>query len=238
MKKAKSFKIIPGEEYSDNFFNIKPSSEFVPEWYRKSPSKIEGTNTELSILDPRSTNSTYKKCTPFLDAMISGYTVYLTADLEIGKSEEGKLLVFWRTKRNIVTEHSENQWEGLPVPTGYHSIVLKWHNQFSLNVPDGYSLKFCHPVNRFDLPFQTITGIVDCDKYPGQVHFPFFLKEEFTGIIPEGTPIAQIIPIKRDSWKRQHLEYNKDFSEIYFEKFFSTIKRSYKKNYWFKKEYR
>jgi hypothetical protein len=97
---------------------------------------------------------------------------------------------------------------------------------------------FCNPANRFDLPFQTITGIVDCDKYPGQVHFPFFLKEGFTGIIPKGTPIVQIIPIKRDSWKREHLKYDKNFSAIFFEKFFSTIKRSYKNNYWFKKEYR
>jgi hypothetical protein len=97
---------------------------------------------------------------------------------------------------------------------------------------------FSNPINRFDLPFQTITGIVDCDKYPGQVHFPFFLKEGFTGIIPAGTPVTQIIPIKRERWQREQLKSDKDFSPIFFEKFFSTIKRSYKKNYWSRKEYR
>ncbi len=234
----KSFKIIPSEEYSDNFFNIEPSSEFIPEWYRIAKGNIDKTTTNLFEQNPSATNSTFKKCTPFLDAMSAGYTVFLTADLEIGKSEEGETLILWRTTRKIVTEHSPEQWEGLPVPHGYYPMVLKWHNQFAINVPDGYSLLFSNPINRFDLPFQTITGIVDCDKYPGQVHFPFFLKEGFTGIIPAGTPITQIIPIKRERWQREKLQYDKNFSPIFFEKFFSTIKRSYKKNYWSRKEYR
>jgi hypothetical protein len=93
--------------------------------------------------------------------MSAGYTVFLTADLEIGKSEEGETLILWRTTRKIVTEHSPDQWEGLPVPHGYYPMVLKWHNQFAINVPEGYSLLFSNPINRFDLPFQTITGIVD-----------------------------------------------------------------------------
>ena len=29
------------------------------------------------------------------------------------------------------------------------------------------------------------------------------LKEEFTGIIPKGTPLAQIIPFKRESWSME-----------------------------------
>jgi hypothetical protein len=234
----KSFKIIPSEKYSDYFFNIKPANEFIPEWYRKSSGIINNATTILYPDKTEVTNTTYKKCTPFLDAMTSGYIVYLTADLEIGKSEDGKVLILWRTERKIVTDHSPEQWSGLPVPHGYYPMVLKWHNQFALNVPEEYSLLFTNPINRFDLPFQTITGIVDCDKYTGQVHFPFFLKEGFTGIIPAGTPITQIIPIKRESWKREHLEYDEKFSKLHFERFFSTIKRSYKNNYWTKKEYR
>ena len=33
------------------------------------------------------------------------------------------------------------------------------------------------------------------------INFPFFIKEGFTGLIPYGTPIVQIIPFKRDDWK-------------------------------------
>ena len=234
----KILKIKPGEMYSENFFNIVPASEFIPEWYRTANGRFEESTTELSPSTPHATTSTFKKCTPFLDAMTTGYMVYLTADIEIGRSPDGVPLILWRTVRDIVTDHSEEQWKGLPVPEGYLPIVLKWHNQFILNVPEEYSLLFLNPVNRFDLPFQTITGIVDCDKYTGKVQFPFFIKENFTGIIQKGTPITQIIPIKRDSWKRDHLEYDEDFRMIEREKFLSTIKRSYKNNFWVKKEYK
>jgi hypothetical protein len=29
---------------------------------------------------------------------------------------------------------------------------------------------------------------------------PFFLREGFSGVIPSGTPYAQIIPFKREDW--------------------------------------
>ena len=66
---------------------------------------------------------------------------------------------------------------------------------FNIKLPKDYSLLFLSPINRFDLPFLSITGIVDCDMYTGTVHFPFFIKNSFTGIIEKGTPIVQIIPI-------------------------------------------
>jgi hypothetical protein len=31
-------------------------------------------------------------------------------------------------------------------------------------------------------------------------NIPFFIKEGFSGVIPKGTPIAQVIPFKRESW--------------------------------------
>jgi hypothetical protein len=233
----KLFKIIPFEENSDHFFNIKPSSEFIPEWYRLAKNNVDGVTTELMLSKPSLTSSTFKKCTPFVDAMMAGYTAYLTADLEVVKSEEGNTFVVWRTQRTMVTKHDDSQWNGVPVPYGYQPIVFKWHNQFGLNVPKGYSLLFCNPINQFNLPFQTVTGIVDCDKYGGPVHFPFFLRDGFTGIIPAGTPITQIIPVKREQWKKEHVKYNKNTSILFLEKYLSTIKRSYKNNYWTKKDY-
>ena len=234
----KKFLITPIEAGSENFFNITPSSEFIPEWYRKSVNKIPGTNSELLINNPSVTTSTYKKCTPFFDAITAGYMMYLTADIEVIKKEDGLPYIMWRTKRKIITEHSLNQWEGLPCPDGYSPFVYKWHNQFNIKLPKDYSLMFLSPINRFDLPFLTITGIVDCDMYNGIVHFPFFIKNSFTGIIEKGTPIVQIIPIKREYWKKEHGSYDVKNGLLYREEFLSTIKRSYKKNYWHKKEYK
>ena len=45
-------------------------------------------------------------------------------------------------------------------------------------------------------------GIVDTDKYVAPVNFPFVINDpKFEGLISKGTPIAQIIPFKRNSWK-------------------------------------
>jgi len=234
----KKFLITPMEQEAEHFFNITPSSEFIPEWYRKSSSKIVGTNSELSTINPIVTNATYKGCTPFFDAITAGYMVYLTADIEVIKQENNLPYIMWRTQRKIITEHSLDQWRGLPCPEGYSPFVYKWHNQFNIKLPKDYSLLFLSPINRFDLPFLSITGIVDCDTYTGTVHFPFFIKNSFTGIIEKGTPIVQIIPIKREYWKKEHGSYNAKDDILHQEKFLSTIKRSYKNNYWHRKEYK
>ncbi len=58
-----------------------------------------------------------------------------------------------------------------------------------------------HPANRLDLPFRTITGIVDCDAFRlGLVHFPaLWVDRSFNGVLPRGTPVAQAIPVKREA---------------------------------------
>ena len=68
--------------------------------------------------------------------------------------------------------------------------------------PNKYSLLITHPLNRTDLPFLVSSGFVDSDKT--QLSFgklPFFLKEDFEGIIKAGTPYAQLIPIRRETFK-------------------------------------
>jgi hypothetical protein len=234
----KSVKVIPQELGADEFINIKPSSEFIPEWYRLSSTTMSGHTTSLNPKQPFSTTSTYKKCSPFLDAITSGYTMYLSADIEVMKKPDGFPYVMWRTERPIITEHSAEQWDGVPVPSGYSPFVYKWHNQHGLKTEKDYSLLFTSPINRFDLPFLTLTGIVDTDLFNTAVHFPFFIKEDFVGIIEKGTPIAQIIPIKREPWEITALKYDPKDSYIKKEIFLSTIKRSYKTNFWHKKEYK
>jgi hypothetical protein len=57
-------------------------------------------------------------------------------------------------------------------------------------------------VNRPDLPFTTLTGLVDSDTFHfSPVHFPARWHDlEFTGVLPKGTPVAQCIPVKRETW--------------------------------------
>ena len=60
---------------------------------------------------------------------------------------------------------------------------------------------FTHPLNREDLPFRTLSGMVDCDRWrDGLVHFPaLWIDPNFEGVLPAGTPVAQAIPIRRET---------------------------------------
>jgi len=84
-------------------------------------------------------------------------------------------------------------------------FVIKFHNLWTIEAPEGYAVLFTHPLNRFDLPFTTLSGIVDCDRYRDSwVHFPAQWHDtNFSGVLPKGTPIAQCVPVKREDWVMQ-----------------------------------
>jgi hypothetical protein len=59
---------------------------------------------------------------------------------------------------------------------------------------------FVPPLNRADERFTCFSGIVECDGYFEFINFPFVWNEpNFSGIVPAGTPLVQVIPIKRDT---------------------------------------
>jgi len=233
------FKIIGNDFIDQNFKNIAPATNFVPKWYKDSVQKINNAKTELSFSNPIATTSTYKKCSPFLDALTNGYMLHSTADIEVTTLEDGSPYIMWRSgNRTIISKHDDAQWSGLKVPQDSHALVYKWENTFIFNTPKNYSTMFSHPSNRFDLPFHTISGIVDTDKYNLPIKFPFFLKKNFEGIIEAGTPLAQITFIKRDEWEREFVDYDQTKSIIDHETFFSKIKTSYKNNFWNRKVYK
>lgn len=164
----------------------RPAYKTLPEWYRASQGVVNG-------------HETVKKCVPFLDAMMSGYSVVTTADVYYdsnGFQQIGKL--------EMITSHFSDQISNFPVPEEYDKKPYKWMNFFVMNTPKGYSTLFTHPLNRIDLPFYTLSGVVDTDKFPVEVNFPFFIKEGFSGIIPAGTVIAQAIPFKRENWESKY----------------------------------
>ena len=83
--------------------------------------------------------------------------------------------------------------------------MIKFHNLWTVEAPEGYAVLFTHPLNRFDLPFTTLSGLVDCDLYTDNwVHFPaYWHNTGFRGVVPKGTPIAQCILVKRETWTAQ-----------------------------------
>ena len=179
MKKIKFTSVKPDLEITHPL----PASKMTPEWYRYSEQSVNGIDT-------------VKKCVPFLDSLIAGYMITLPSDIYIDNGSIQDI-----SKIGIIGKHSDGQMGNLQIPNDFSNNVYKWMNSFIVDTPKGYSTMFMHPSNRIDLPFYTLSGIVDTDKFPLQINFPFIVKSNFVGIIPAGTPIAQAIPFKRESWE-------------------------------------
>lgn len=216
----------------------KPAKNYIPEWFKKMPNKFNSSDGNIGI--------SAKLCMPFLDSFVSGYTYELPCDIKIkydGRdmiTGQDSISYFWAG--NLLKPISSRSEEFgapnlFPKFDGYYHTELHWNSLWEPKTPKGYSTMYHHPSNRFDLPFHTMTGIIDTDNYsvPGPV--PFLLKEGFEGIIPAGTPIIQISLIKRENWISSKIEYdeNRIKKERYSVKKFFT--GGYKKQHWNKKTF-
>lgn len=212
----------------------KTSVSQIPSWYKRIPLYVGG-ETKINIQNS-SPNTSIKACSPFLDAMSAGYMITLESDVLVS-IEDGQPVFKWRTVSPLVESHHPEQHAGFPVSEDYFNQGFKWVNEFFIEMPEGYSMFFMHPANRLDLPFMSLSGFVDLDKYPGVVHFPFLIKNGFSGVIEKGTPIIQMIPVKRDNWISEMLPYNKEIGLKRDHSFATKIVRSYKNQFWQKKSY-
>lgn len=175
-----------------------PAVQGLPDWFKRMPAKAfdptMGAETE-----------TLKRCPPFIDAMTYGFLIPLATDINVRDGEftwdflvEGFNSEF---SHSPIAFHDPSQATGAP-SFDADRFIIKFNNFWNIEAPPGYSLLFTHPVNRTDLPFTTLTGLVDCDAFhDSPLSFPARWDDAaFEGVLPKGTPIAQCLPVKRESW--------------------------------------
>jgi hypothetical protein len=182
---------------SENVNIPEPTKKTLPDWYKHLPNFLDG-DTKIRITNGEGTNATIKACMPFLDTFLTGYTATLWQDLEV-TYENGFSTLKWRTNPEVASTRGPSPHSPFLVPPGCDGEELAWRSPFLIETDPGYDLLLTHPLNRYDLPFTTLSGIV-AGEMLGTGNFPFYLKKGFEGIIEKGTPIFQIIPIKRESW--------------------------------------
>jgi hypothetical protein len=218
-----------------------PASQNIPEWWRKEPPYIiskDNPDGKKFILENRIANASFKKCVPMLDAITSGYIVPLVADVQVRQLPDGPRIT-WRTHQPVFQAHGESSHNVVP-PLGYSNKVFKYINTWIPVTPPGYSVIISAPIGHRNLPFQAIPAIIDSDKSTLEVVNPCWLQEGFEGIVEAGTPMFQITPFKRDSWKSS-FEYYEDgqyYGEIEEKNFNSTLINHYIKKHWSKKTYK
>jgi hypothetical protein len=210
-----------------------PSKSLIPEWYKNATNFIGGE----MVMGDSGLNKDLKLCSPFMDSFLIGYTITTWCDIIVSKNDQGITEFRWTEQPQPIMNRNPAMAKTLPRASGHSNSLYAWNIKWGIQTPKGYSSIFIHPLNRYDLPFTTTSGIMDTDMYSMGGEIPFFLKQDFEGIIPEGTPIVQIIPIKRDSWESIRSKYDNRFVKNSLYQIGKTLYGGYKKLFWQKKEY-
>ena len=189
-----------------------PAAKILPEWYKKESSMIYPGN--LAITEDGNPSRTIKACMPVFDIISAGYIITLPADLNVERVENDFPRIQWSTDEiDLISHHIAEQFRTFDLPPEYYNLGYKFMNPWTIKTKPGYSCMFIQPAMRDDLPFQVIPGIVDTDKHPVSVNFPFFLRKDFSGVIEMGTPIMQVIPFKREDWESDYSFFTDDSPE-------------------------
>jgi hypothetical protein len=173
-----------------------PARAALPDWLRTM------ANREFSPLHGQEVR-TVKQCPPFIDAMCHGFTMPLPCDLVV---ENGALSWNWDVPvpsvhahpRAPISFHVPEQVAGTPLHQP-DQLLVKFNSFWTVELEPGWSLFATHPVNREDLPFRLLTGLVDADRFSDVgILFPAVWKDSgFSGTLPRGTPVAQCFAVPR-----------------------------------------
>ena len=210
-KNNKKLSIAPAEDNTIEFLltdtdvttspvNIVRGIDNIPDWYKNLTIR---TPIIGDIQNPERTEFTIKRCIPVLDVLTLGYYIVTARDYTFTYDEKKGCHTIsgaFNTNYQPVTMHPIEQLGGMPFSSEYCVFAYKWTNPYVIKTPVGYSTLISHPANAPYLPFYTLGGVVDTDSYFRPINFPFLVKNTFSGILPAGTPIAQITPFKRDEW--------------------------------------
>ena len=247
--------------HSSNYLSDKympaPVRSHIPDWYLQKDKHVKLSDGRYPISFWKDKDGktepyrqlSWKSCPAILDIFMTGYYLFTPCDIEIKISGE------YRNEYDISVSkeyegHNHTKFcsirreeEGFPTPYGYSPVHLVWRPNWYPQVPEGYTVLFTHPININNLPFRTISGFVDyAQEIVGPGNLPFFIQENWEGIIPAGTPYAQLIPIRNESWNHEIINNSPEEIEDFFkrkhkEDIVGPSQTKYKQRSWLKKNY-
>lgn len=209
-----------------------PATKVLPDWYKNTPDYVDG---ERLIKDGQ-TPHTIKKCIPVFDAMTAGYILKTYVDVQVTQ-RDGLPYYEW-PNHGAITFHPVRQ--APEHPSRNDAPYPKWSNPWSISTPRGWSSLILPPMHNPNGVFSILPGLVDTDTYTAPINFPFTLDDvSWEGLIPAGTPMAQIVPINRKSWRMSIGGDSERVSQARVtNKLASLWFHSYKRQFWSRKEYR
>jgi hypothetical protein len=185
-------------ELTDSLPRPFPAKRGLPDWLKEMSATAHCPDVGGEI-------RTVKHCPPFIDAMGFGFLVPLVADIQVYKGQfewdwDPGPSTLGRYTRSPLSFHLGEQLADSPLAAN-GDFAIKFTNYWTIETEPGYSLLVTHPFNREDLPFRTLTGVVDTDRFKdGCIQFPaLWCDPDFVGILEAGTPVAQCVPVARNA---------------------------------------
>ena len=173
-----------------------PARAQIPTWYRDLSPDVFHEALGLEI-------PTAKRCPPFLDALLTGFYLPLSVDLDYdGETFRWSPLPTTGSEpypTAPIVFHATEQVATTPLGAERREIV-KFNTFWTIDITPGWSLLITHPAHQLDLPFRTISAVVDADLYSETfIQIPtLWMSKARPCALARGTPIAQCIPIPRD----------------------------------------
>lgn len=206
-----------------------PARNFIPESYRK----IGNNASEGWPPQP-----TVRSCMPFFDAMTLGFLIPTPFDLYLASGDSGRSVEIVPPNINGLDYGLDSEAVVHHVPRevvgGGDRPTFKLETPYWIRTGRGFSSVLTGLLNR-ESGFSVASGMPDTDRFYTKIKIFF----SWTGpdgrhFIPAGTPIAQVFPVKRSSFKSENLFVGKE--EIV--RMSADFNRSRIENKWYKKRAR
>ena len=120
---SKKIKFIPYNKHIEKLnARPEPAHKFIPEWFKKCPVTTginETTKKHCPLQNGQTVNTTIKNCTPFVDALTSGYIFTSPVDIQFRRIKENLIEYTYRgffqnNNFKFISIHEPNQHIGLP----------------------------------------------------------------------------------------------------------------------------
>jgi hypothetical protein len=192
-----------------------PASGHIPDWFRNMAPDFP-------------LGGTLKRCPPFLTALTAGYIIPAPADLRVMMNAGRELGC--QGEIHFVTSHFPQQYAGSPFAA---RTVIKFDNPWIIVTPPEFVCLITAPINRFEVPFLPLTGIVETGTYYKEVQLPMvcLMEPGQTFDFRAGAPMIQVIPFRRDEWLSRTVPIDRARRAAQQAKF-DANKHTYKEEFW------
>lgn len=186
-------------------YPIYPAKEYKRKWVKNCAMAFQKYK---KVIDGRSSLITAAKCPGLRDVMESGYIVTTWHDFTIETNEKGHEIfypsLFEEFLKTVNLSHPkittfDAKSGPMKIPTGNnYDQIFKIFIPYSFEIPKGYELLIM-PVQYDDDPkFSACYG--KCDGFQSDFNIHIFWHTKNGRVtIPAGTPLCQLVPIKKSS---------------------------------------